>query len=207
VAHSQTTDRNETEKDRDRKRDDRDQRRTHVPEKDNADERDDNAFFDQFFAQRGDRALDQIAPVVSRHNSHAFGQRRFDLLDFLFDTVDDIERVLAVTHDHDATDSFAASVQFSDAAPDIPAEMHRADVLQINRRAVFDFEDDVLNVLDFFDVAAPADVILRGRDLENFSADIGVAHFDGVDDLGERNLVSDQCVWIEIDLVLFYETT
>ena len=178
-----------------------------MPEKDNADERDDNAFFDQFFAQRGDRALDQIAPVVSRHNSHAFGQRRFDLLDFLFDTVDDIERVLAVTHHNNPADGLPASVQLGDAAPDIPAEMHRADVLQINRRAVFDFEDDVLNVLDFLDVAAPADVILCGRDLENFSTDVGVAHFDGVDHLAERNVVGNERVWIEIDLVLFYETT
>ena len=38
------------------------------------------------------------------------------------------------------------------------------------------------------------------------SADIGVAHFDRVDDLAERDVVGDELVWIEIDLVLLYET-
>src|SRR6266571_4536067 len=177
-----------------------------MPEKNDTDQRDDDAFFDQLLAQRGDGALDQIAAIVSRHDAHAFRQRAFDLLDFLFYPVDHVEGVLAVAHDHDATDSFAASVQFSDTAPNVAAKMHGGDVLQINRRPVLDLEDNVLDVLDFFNVAAPAHVILRGRDLENFSADIGVAHFDGVDHLAERNVVSNERVWIEIDLVLLYES-
>ena len=61
--------------------------------------------------------------------------------------------------------------------------MHRAYVLQVNRRTVLDLEDDVLNVLNFFDVASTPNVILRRSNLENFPADIGVTHFDGVDDL------------------------
>src|SRR6266478_9561592 len=84
--------------------------------------------------------------------------------------------------------------------------MHGGDVLQINRRAVLDFEDNIFDVLHFFDVAAPTDEILGRRDFENAAADIGVAHLDRVDDLAERNLVSDQRVWIEIDLVLLHET-
>src|SRR5207249_4963813 len=131
----------------------------------------------------------------------------FDLLDFLFNVVDDVERVLAVAHHDDATDSLTASVQLGHAAPDIPAEMHRADVLHINRRSVLNLEDNVLDVLYFFDVTTPAHVILRARDLENFSTDIGIAHFDSVDHLAERDVVSNERVWIEIDLVLFYETT
>ena len=56
-----------------------------------------------------------------------------------------------------------------------------------------------------FDVAAAADVILGGSDFENFPADIAVTHLDRVDDVAERNAVSDKFVWIEIDLVLLYE--
>src|SRR5438874_13682883 len=85
--------------------------------------------------------------------------------------------------------------------------MHSGDVLHINRRSVLHFEDNVFDVLDFFYVAAPADEILSRRNLERFSADIGVAHLDGINHLGERNVVSNERVWIEIDLILFYETT
>ena len=178
-----------------------------MPEENHADERDDDALLDQLLAQRRDRALDQIAAIVGRHDPDPFGQRRFDLLDFLFDAVNDIERVLAVAHHYDSADGFAASVQFGDTTPNVAAEMHSGDVLQINRRPVLDFEDNVLDVLDFLNVATAAHVIFRARDLENFAADIGVAHFDGVNHLGERNVVSNERVWIEIDLVLFYETT
>src|SRR5205807_7417106 len=85
--------------------------------------------------------------------------------------------------------------------------MHSGDVLQINRRAALDFEDNVFDVLDLFDVAAAADEILRRRDLKDAATDIGVAHLDRVDDITERNVVGDQRVWVEIDLILFYETT
>ncbi len=137
---------------------------------------------------------------------HALRQRRFDFLDFLFDTIDDVERVLAVTHHHDAADGLAFAVQLRDAAPDVAAEMHGADVLHVNRRAVLHFQDNVFDVLDAFDVAAAADEIFGCRDLESLAADIGVAHFDRVDDVAERDVVGDERVWIEIDLVLLYET-
>ena len=44
--------RQERKNDRDGQRDDRDERRADVPEKNEADERDDDAFLDQLFAQR-----------------------------------------------------------------------------------------------------------------------------------------------------------
>ena len=69
-----------------------------------------------------------MAAVVGRDDAHAFGQRRLDFLQLLFDAIDDGERVLAVAHHDDAADDFAFAVQFGDAAPDVRAEMHRADV-------------------------------------------------------------------------------
>src|SRR5204863_5035812 len=131
--------------------------------------------------------------------------RRLYLFDFLFYRVDDIECVFAVTHHDDATNNFATSVELSHATPDITAEMDVSDILQVNRRAVFDFENDVLDVLNLFDVAASANVVLGRGDFEDLAAHIGVAHLDGVDDLAKRDVVSDQRVWIEIDLVLLDE--
>ena len=95
-----------------------------------------------------DGVLDQVAAVVSRHDAHAFGQRGLDFLELLLDAVDDVERVFAVAHDDDAADDFAFAVQLRDAAPEVAAEMHGADVLDIDRRAVLDLEHDVLDVLD-----------------------------------------------------------
>ena len=118
--------REEGENNGDRQSDDRDQRRTDVPQKNDADERDDDALLDQLFAKRADRAFDQVAAVVSRYDPHAFGQRRLDLLDLLFDSVDDVERVLAVTHNDDAADRFAVSVELSHAAPDVASEVNVA---------------------------------------------------------------------------------
>src|SRR5438132_1876488 len=198
--------RHERENDGDRQRHDRHERRTHMPEEHDADQGDDDAFLNEFLAQCRDGAFDQIAAIVGRHDAHASWERGFDLLDFPFYTVDNVERVFAVTHDNNAADGLAFAIQLRDAAPDVAAKMDAADVLHVNRRAVLDFEDNVLDVLDFFDVTAAADEILGRCDFQNAAAHIGVAHFDGVDDLAERNVVSNERVWIEIDLVLLHES-
>src|SRR5438132_1009963 len=82
------------------------------------------------------------------------------------------------------------------------AEVNVPDILQVNRRAVLYFEDDVFDVLDLFDVAATANVVLGRCDLENFAANVGIAHLNRINDVAQRNVVSDERVWIEIDLVL-----
>src|SRR5438552_12805121 len=84
--------------------------------------------------------------------------------------------------------------------------MDGGDVLQINRRAVLDFKDNVFDVLDFLDVAATADEILRRGNFKDAATDIGIAHLNGADDVAERDVVGDERVWIEIDLILFYKT-
>src|SRR5947208_7208684 len=198
--------RHERKNDRDWQRDDRHQRRADVPEKNQTNQRDDDAFFDQLLTQCGDGAANQVAAIVNRHDAHTGRQRRLDLFNFLFYGVDDVERVLAVTHHHDAANDFAAPIEFGHAAPDVAAMVDVSNILQVNRRAVFDFENDVLDVLNLFDVAATADVVLGRGDLENLAAHVGVTHLDRVDHVAERDVVSDESVWIEIDLVLLYES-
>src|SRR5437899_2202717 len=112
---------------------------------------------------------------------------------------------MAMPPNDDAANDFAASVELGHAAPDVTAEMNVSDILQVNRCAVFHFEDDVLDVLNLFDVAASANVILGRRDFEDLAADIGITHLDRADDVAKRNVVSNQCVWIEVDLILLYE--
>src|SRR5439155_551232 len=149
--------------------------------------------------------FEQIAAVIRRDHVHAIRQRSFDFFQLLFYTVDDIERVLAVTHHDDAANDFATPIEFRYTAPDITAEMDVCDIFQINRRAVLDFENNVLDVLDLLDVAAAANVILGRRDFEDLAAYVGIAHLDRADDVAERDVVSNERVWIEVDLILLNE--
>src|SRR5438552_18422700 len=84
--------------------------------------------------------------------------------------------------------------------------MDVGNIFQINRRAVFDFENNVLDVLDLFDVAAATNVVLGRGDFEDLAAYVGIAHLDRVDHVAERDVVSNESVWVEIDLVLLHET-
>src|SRR4029077_18208539 len=155
--------------------------------------------------QRRNRAPDQLAAVVSRHDVHTGWQRRFDLIDFLFGAFCDVERVLAVPQQDKAANGLAFAAQFRDPAPDIAAEMHGANVLHVNSRAFIHFQRNVFAVGDAFDVAAATHEIFSGRELESLAAYVGVARFDRTDDVAERDVVSDERVWIEIHLILLYE--
>src|SRR5438270_182821 len=128
--------------------DDRDQRRAHVPKKDDANECDDDAFFDQLFAKRSDGAFDEVTAVVSGDDANAFGKRGFNLLEFAFDAIDYGESIFSVAHHHDAADDFAFSIQLRDAPPDVRTKVHGSNVSDVNRNATLDFEGNALDVLD-----------------------------------------------------------
>ena len=83
--------------------------------------------------------------------------------------------------------------------------MHRADVLHIDRRALLRLEWDVLDVLDLFDVAATAHVILSRTDFKNPSAHVAVGPADFVHDFVEGDAVGRQLVRVEVHLILLHE--
>ena len=154
-----------------------------MPEEDEADERNHDAFFDEFLAQRGDRAFDELAAVVGGDEFDPFGERGFDLLQLFLNAVDDAQRVFAVSHDNNPAHDFPFAVEFRHATADIGAEVDGADVLHIYGRAFLGLEWDGFNVCDAFDVAAAAHEKLRRRDLENFPARVRVAGADGADNI------------------------
>ena len=93
-------------------------------------QRGDDHLVREHFGQRVDRAVDQPRAVVERHDAHAVGQARLQLVDLLLDPPGDVERVLAVAHHHHAADRFVA-VFLQHAAAELRAE---ADGGQIRRR-------------------------------------------------------------------------
>src|SRR5262249_15940346 len=99
------------------------------PEENDADQRHDNAFFDQFLAQCRDGAANQIAAIVNRHDAHTGRQGRLYLYNFLFYCIDDVECVFAVAHYDDAANDLAASVELSNTTPDVTTEMDVSNIL------------------------------------------------------------------------------
>ena len=64
--------------------------------------------------------VDQPGAVVRRNDLHARRQRRANLRQLLLHAVDDIQRVHAVAHHHDAADGFAFALPIGDAARACP---------------------------------------------------------------------------------------
>ena len=167
---------------------------------------DDQTFLDQFFFQSRDRSKYKIRTVVGADDLNAGRKRRLDLFDFLLDAIDQIERVLAVAHDHDAADHFAFAVQLRDAAPHVRPQSHRSDVAHQNRRAASPPTVTLLDVLDGSDIAATAHHVFRAAQFDGAAADVVVAHANGIDHAFHRQPVGGQLVRIEIDLILAHES-
>ena len=107
----------------------------------------DNTFLEELFAQCVDCIMDQGTSIIDRNNLDAFRECLLDLLKFLLYPVDDLESILPVAHHHNAADGFSFPVQFRDAPPKIRSEVHITHLLQINRSAVLNLQDDVIEIL------------------------------------------------------------
>src|SRR5260221_271621 len=78
-------------------------------------------------------------------------------------------------------------------------------LLEIHWSAVLNLQTDVVEILQPLDIPAASDEKLGRRNLERFAADILIAHPDRINDISDRNVVSQELIRIEIDLVLFDE--
>ena len=67
-------------------------------------------------------ASDQLGAVVGGDDLHALGQRGLELVQLRLHPVDDVERVLALAHHHDAAHHVALAVEVGDAAPHLRAQ-------------------------------------------------------------------------------------
>ena len=163
----------------DRQDDDGDERAAQMHQEGQANQRDDDAFLEQFFLQRFDRAVDQRRAVVS-HGVFDIGRKAFHrFVEALLDVVDDLPSICAVTDDDDAADGFTLAVQFRDAAPHVGAELDIGDLAEQNRHAfVADADRDFFQIVNVLDVAAHAQDEFLFRHLDGTSADFAVAAFN-----------------------------
>ena len=142
----------ERDQNRDREGQNHDESRANVEEKYHANERDDETFLDQFLAQRLDRSFDQGRAVGDGHDLDALGKSLLQFLKLCLDALDDVIGVGAISYDDDPADDLAVTVQLRETATHVGPPLHRANVLQQDRRAVaIHTERDLLEVRDLLD--------------------------------------------------------
>ena len=186
-----------------RQGDERDERARHVPQEQQHDEDDGEHHLDERLAHVVDGAADQRRAVVDRDDLHPGRQARLDLADALLDAIDHVDRVLSLAHHDDARHHFAVAVQIGDAAPEIRADRHVADVADPDRRAALARRhDDVLEVGDRRRVPAAAHHVLGAAELDEPTAGLGVAAAHRLDHALDRQAVVAQAVRVDVHLVL-----
>ena len=148
--------------------------------------------------------VDEIGPIVVRHDLHAVRQnaviQRFDLL---ADPFQRWQRLLAAPHQDDALDDVRLLVLTHLADRHLGADTDFAELLQIDGRAILCGHRDVCNVVGLLEQANTADVVALCADFEIVGADIGIACCDGTHHLGDGYVESDQLVRVEVDMKFF----
>ena len=132
-----------------------------------------------------DGRVDELRAVVDRQDLGARGQAFRHLRELRLDALDDVQRVRAEALQDDAAGDLALAVHLGDAATLVGPELDPGDVPHPQRRAAVGLEDDVLDVGDAPQVAAPAHHELELGELDRAAADVGVARPDRVAELVE----------------------
>ncbi len=84
---------------------------------------------------------------VAGNDFHAGRKRALDVGDFLLEVIDNIQRVLAEAHHHDAAHGFALAVPVGHPAPDFRAEGDTPQVTHQHGHAVVSAHGDVGEVV------------------------------------------------------------
>ena len=165
-----------------------------------------DAELDHLIAERINGPVDQLRPVIGGDDLHPFRQRGLDLFDLLLYAFNDRQHVLAESNDHDPAHGLTLAVEVRHAAPDLGAELDRADVPEQDRRPLpVSTDSDLLDVRLVLDISAAADHVFAARPLHDPALDIAVAPPDRLHHLHERQMVGQEPVGVNGDLVLLHE--
>src|SRR5215469_5794711 len=83
--------------------------------------------------------------------------------------------------------------------------MSGAYISQVNRRALFDLQNDIFKILNSPDVTSSADDEFGARHLEGFPAGVLIALPNGFDNFANWHPVGEQLIWIQINLIFLYK--
>src|SRR5260370_22921554 len=150
--------------------------------------------------------IDQDAAIVERHDLHVGWKPGLDLVDLLFDRVDDLARIGAIANHHYAAHRFLAAF-IENAAPELGTQLHIANIAQSYGRAVVSAERNVFDVLEAADQPDAAHNVLCASTLDHLRAHVVVTALDSGDHIFERHVVRAQLYGIEVDLILLYASS
>ena len=145
--------------------------------------------------ERVNRLVDQPGAVVGGYDLNAGRQRGRDLLELGLDPVDDVERVHAVAHHHDAADGFAFSLPVGRAAPHVGTEGDGAKIAHQDRRAVLGGDRNIFEIGERVQIAEAADHVLGAIHLQHVSAHLIGALPHAVDHGRSGDAVGEELAW------------
>jgi hypothetical protein len=132
------------------------------------------------------RLPDERRPIVGRDQLDAGGQGRLELLQLAAQRVGHGQHVAALLHDGNAAHDLTGAVQIRDAATQVVARLHVADVLELNRPAfLVAAEDQERELVEVVGLERAAKLIFAVGDLDRASAGFLERAFDDTDDLPE----------------------
>src|SRR4051794_20366885 len=132
------------------------------------------------------------------HDHHHLSEPRLDALD-------DIERIGPEALQDDPARDFTLAIQLGKAAPFVGAELDPRNVSHPQGRAVLSFQDNVLDVGDALQVAAPAHHELEFGELDGPSTYVRVAGPDGLAQSRQGDALRAEAARVDDDVVLLDE--
>ena len=134
-------------------------------------------------------------------------QSRLKFHQLRFYAVDHLQCVLALTHDDDAGDHVAFPIPIGNAAPQVGAKHHAANVANPHRRtARAGHEHNTFDIGRGFCVTAAAHHVLRAAEFKQPPAGIVIAAAHRLHHFHNRNIARAQLVGIDVHLVLTHES-
>jgi hypothetical protein len=157
---------------------------------------------DQNIGDRFNRGMDQGRPVVEGLDLHPF--RQFPLVQFLDLFPDPLQYgqrlVSALQEDHPFHDVVVV-VDADLAQPHPMPHRHGSQRLDENGGAFLFGHHHIFDIRQTVDQPEAANVVVLGADGEVVAADVGVAVGQGLHDLREADLITDQLPGIDIDVI------
>lgn len=197
-----------------------------VEEEENADDADDDDFFNECVAEGGEGTADQFGAVVGGFDEDAGREAVFEFEEPGFGVFDDLVGIGAEAGNDDAADGFADAVVFADAAAHFAADLDGGDVAKEDGSAAGGgyagvalcgshrgvstaghAEDDLTDVFDAAEVAAAADHVLVFGEFEGGATDVVIASLDGHHDVFKGKVEGFELQGIDDNLVLLDEAT
>ena len=173
-----------------------------MPQEDENDDHHRDDDFDQRALGVGDGAFDELRAVVDGDHAHTLGHTGRNLAQPCLEALDDIERIAALAHDHDAGHHISAPVKIAEAAAYVGAQNDLPDILDANRRSALRGEHCFVKIGNGVDVALATNHVFGAAGFKQPRAGLLVGSSNHLGDFGDGNTVGTQAVRIDIHLVL-----